>query len=289
MKVKLKIETQWLELERKSMSKMKKDYEDWERETLKKAKDAKDLRSLREVFYQMGDRWEFDQATGAWLSDGEPLDAVGLILKMPGLEPNKERFVLYAVMAYSKGFTQQFDHLGDKERIIVERDTKSGKLAVWSTTGHGAMDLYPADLSAFDTLEKALESSHLVAQPGDHALRLETPHATGWLDAIAKRLWEIAGGNKQFSARIAHILLEDKQVFCTGTDDADHIITRIFHGSGDRQHRGNTYPAADTAYRAVILNRRGMAERPGHVTDTLAGMHIGKIDGRFADGLDNQA
>ena len=55
MKVKLKIETQWLELERKSMSKMKIDYEAWERETLQKAKDAHDLRGLREVFYQLGD------------------------------------------------------------------------------------------------------------------------------------------------------------------------------------------------------------------------------------------
>jgi hypothetical protein len=185
---------------------MKRDYEEWERDTLRKAKDAKDLRSLREVFYQLGDRWEFDQATGAWLSGGEPLDAVGLVLKMPGLESNKERFVLYAVMAYSKGFTQKFDHLGDKERVIVERDTKTGKLSVWSTTGHGAMDLYPADLSSFETLEKALESSYLVAQPGDHALRFETPHATGILDAIAKKLWEIAGGNKEFSLKEIDVL-----------------------------------------------------------------------------------
>jgi len=206
MKVKLKIETQWLELERKSMSKMKRDYETWERETLKKARDAQDLRGLREVFYQLGDRWEFDQATGAWLAGGDPLDAVGLTLKMPGLEPNKERFVLYAVMAYSKGFTQKFDHLGDKERIIVERDTKTGKLSVWSTTGHGAMDLFPTDLTSFKTIENALKSSHLVAQPGDHALRFETPQSTGFIDYISKRLWEIAGGSKEFSVKEIDIL-----------------------------------------------------------------------------------
>lgn len=206
MKVKLKIETQWLELERKSMSKMKRDYKEWERDTLKKAKEAEDLRSLREVFYQLGDRWEFDQATGAWLSGGEPLDAVGLILKMPGLDPNKERFVLYAVMAYSKGFTQQFDHLGDKERIIVERDTETGKLSVWSTTGHGAMDLYPSDLTSFETIENALKSSYLIAQPGDHALRFETPRSTGFIDFITKRLWEIAGGNKEFIVKEIDVL-----------------------------------------------------------------------------------
>ena len=206
MKVKLKIETQWLELERKSMSKMKRDYEEWERETLKKAKDAQDLRSLREVFYQLGDRWEFDQATGAWLSEGEPLDAVGLVLKMPGLEPNKERYVLYAVMAYSKGFTQKFDHLGDKERIIFERDTKRVKLSVWSTSGHGAMDLFPTDLSAFKTIENALESSYLSAQPGDHALRFETTHSTGLIDFFTKRLWEIAGGTREFSVKEIDVL-----------------------------------------------------------------------------------
>lgn len=206
MKVKLKIETQWLDLERKSMSKMKRDYEAWERDTLRKAKEAQDLRSLREVFYQLGDRWEFDQATGAWLTGGEPLDAVGLILRMPGLESNKERFVLYAVMAYSKGFTKKFDHLGDKERIIVEHDTKSGKLSVWSTTGHGAMDLFPTDLTTFKTFETALKSSHLIAQPGDHALRFETPYSTGLVDFFTKRLWEIAGGNKEFSVKEIDIL-----------------------------------------------------------------------------------
>jgi len=206
MKVKLKIETQWLELERKSMSKMKMAYEAWERETLQKAKDAQDLRGLREVFYQLGDRWEFDQATGAWLGSGEPLDTVGLILKMPGLEPNKERYVLYAVMAYSKGFTQKFDHLGDKERIIVERDTETGRLSVWSTTGHGAMDLFPSDLSSFETLESALETCNLVAQPGDHALRIEIPGSSGILDFLAKRLWEIAGGNEEFTVKGIDVL-----------------------------------------------------------------------------------
>ncbi|MHA2024629.1 MAG: hypothetical protein ACW98U_01915 [Candidatus Thorarchaeota archaeon] len=206
MKVKLKIETQWLELERKSMSKMKIDYEAWERETLQKAKDAQDLRGLREVFYQLGDRWEFDQATGAWLGSGEPLDTVGLILKLPGLEPNKERYVLYAVMAYSKGLTQKFDHLGDKERIIVERDTESGKMSVWSTTGHGAMDILPSDLSSFKTLESALETCTLVAQPGDHALRIEIPGYSGILDFLSKRLWEIAGGNKNFTVKGIDVL-----------------------------------------------------------------------------------
>ena len=185
---------------------MMMDYKAWERETLQKAKDAQDLSDLREVFYQLGDRWEFDQATGAWLGKGEPLDTVGLILRMPGLEPNKERFVLYAVMAYSKGFTQNFDHLGDKERVIVERDSKSGKLSAWSTTGHGAMDLFPSDLSSYDSLEEALETCNILAQPGDHALRIENPKSSGFLDFMTKRLWEIAGGNEDYTVKAFDVL-----------------------------------------------------------------------------------
>ena len=125
---------------------------------------------------------------------------------MPGLEPTKERFVLYMVMAYSKGLTQKFDHLGDKERIIVERDTESGRMSVWSTTGHGAMDLFPSDLSSFETLESALETCNLVAQPGDHALRIEIPGSSGILDFFSKRLWEIAGGNKNFTVKGIDVL-----------------------------------------------------------------------------------
>jgi hypothetical protein len=209
MKVKLKVETQWLELERKSMEKMKRSYEEWERETLKKAKGASDLRDLRRVFYELGDRWEFDQATGAWLSGSEPLDTIGLILRMPGLKPNKERYVVYAVMAYSKGLTNQFDHLGDKERIIVERDIKTGNIQCWSTTGHGEMDIFPTDLTTFGSLSNVLTSCKIIAQPGDHALRLEVPTSTGILNIVLQRLWEIAGGNQSFQTKEIDILTVD--------------------------------------------------------------------------------
>ena len=155
------------------MKKMKRDYDSWAESTLKKAQDAQDLRALREVFYQLGDRWEWDQATGAWLSSGDPMDAVAFILRLPGFQPNKERYIVYAVMAYSKGFTDQFDHLGDKERIIIEHDLNDNTMLCWSTTGHGAMDLVPTDLSSYGGLEDALQSNFLVAQPGDHALRIE--------------------------------------------------------------------------------------------------------------------
>ncbi len=206
MKVKMKVESKWLQVERKSMEKMKRDYEVWESETLSKAKGAKDLRSLREVFYELGDRWEWNQATGAWLEGGQPLDTVGFILRMPGFHPRKERYVVYGVMAYSKGLTDQFDHLGDKERIIIERDTDSGKMLCWSTTGHGAMDLVPMDLSAFESIEDILENCYLVAQPGDHALRLEIPRERASKFDIAQRMWTISSGGIDYSSKNIEVL-----------------------------------------------------------------------------------
>ncbi|MFW9919237.1 MAG: hypothetical protein ACFFED_06545 [Candidatus Thorarchaeota archaeon] len=199
MKVKLKVESKWLELEKKSMFKMRKDYEKWESETLRKAKEAQDLRSLRDVFYQLGDRWEWDQTTGAWLADGEPLDTVGIILKMPGFSQTKERYVLYGIMAYSKGFTNKFDHLGDKERIIIERDTATGRMLSWSTTGHGAMDLLPTELTMFESVEDVLAHCCLVAQPGDHAMRLEIPRECRHPLDMNQRLWEMASGGLSYN------------------------------------------------------------------------------------------
>ena len=206
MKVRFKVDDQWLEVERKSMKKMKRDYESWAESTLQKAKDAQDLRALREVFYQLGDRWEWDQATGAWLSSGDPLDAVAFILRLPGFKPNKERYIVYAVMAYSKGLTDQFDHLGDKERIIIERDLDTNRMLSWSTTGHGAMDLVPTDLSSYEGLEDALQANFLVAQPGDHALRIEVPPSGSIMSTFLQSLWAVAGGNKSYTVKGIEIL-----------------------------------------------------------------------------------
>jgi len=205
MKVKLKIESQWLELERKSMSKIRGDYKVWEKETLRKAREAKDLRDLREIFYQLGDGWEWGQTTGAWLSEGDPLDAVGLVLRMPSFEPGKMRFVIYAVFAYSKGVTNKFDHLGDKERIILEVD-EDGGIKGWSTAGHGSMDLFPIELSQFSSLVDVMQNCYLVAQPGDHALRLENPKTEGNLPRLASRLWKIAGGGMSFAIKEIDVL-----------------------------------------------------------------------------------
>ncbi len=198
MKVKLKIEQKWLSVERSSMEKMKRDYETWATRTLEKAKAAEDLSRLREVFYELGDRWEWDQATGEWLSSGEPLDTVGLVLRLPGIEEGKERYAVYAVMAYSKGLTEQFDHLGDKERVIIERDVETNHLKVWSTTGHGMVDLFPTDLDSYNSIREILKSCYLVAQPGDHALRLELPPADDDILALVQFIWRLAGGHKTY-------------------------------------------------------------------------------------------
>lgn len=210
MKVKLKIEQKWLSVERSSMEKMKRDYETWATRTLEKAKAAEDLSRLREVFYELGDRWEWDQATGEWLSSGEPLDTVGLVLRLPGIEEGKERYAVYAVMAYSKGLTEQFDHLGDKERVIIERDVETNHLKVWSTTGHGMVDLFPTDLDSYNSIREILKSCYLVAQPGDHALRLELPPADDDILALIQFIWRLAGGYKTYRLKDFDLLtMED--------------------------------------------------------------------------------
>lgn len=220
MKVKLKIEKSWFDVERNSMTKLQKSYARWEQETLRKAREATDMTVLREVFYELGDHWEFDQTAGAWLSEGDPLDAVGVMLRMPGLSKRKERYVLYIFMAYSKGFTSQFDHLGDKERIIIERNTETGEIACWSTSGHGSIDMYPIDLSSFNSVEKALSVCYLVAQPGDHALRIDCPTNEGVLNSILSRLWRIASGTSEFSLKSIDILT---------ANDLEGILDFRFH------------------------------------------------------------
>ncbi len=220
MKVSLKIESSWLEIERKSMLKMKREYEQWEAQTLQKAKEAKDLETLREIFYKLGDRWEWNQATGAWLSSGKPLDTIGFILKMPGLLPNKERFVLYGIMAYSKGLTDQFDHLGDKERVIIERDNETGRMICWSTTGHGAMDLLPTELTMFDSVEDVLNHCYIVAQPGDHAMRLEIPRDKRHPLDMNQRLWEMASGGLTYSTN---------EIIVLTTEDIEHALDFKFY------------------------------------------------------------
>ena len=209
MKVRLRIDTQWLDAETKGMARLRRGYQSWEESTLRTAKEAKDLRGLRELFYSLGDRWEWNQTTGAWLAEGKPLETIGLILRMPGLKPDTERSILYAVMAYSKGFTAQFDHLGDKERIIIERNRKTGRVSCWSTTGHGAMDLLPVDLTGFGTIDDALLACHIVAQPGDHALRLELPSSRSGLLAIIQRLWNLASGSESFTLKEVGVVTAD--------------------------------------------------------------------------------
>ncbi len=183
------------------MSKLQADFEVWEKETLRKAREARDLRDLREVFYELGDGWEWDQATGSWLSEGEPLDAVGLVLRMPSLDPSKMRFAVYIMLAYSKGFTNKFDHLGDKERVIIEIDKNNEEIRGWSTSAHGVMDLFPVDLGQYSSLVEVLHECYLVAQPGDHALRIEDPKTRGFLSSFASQLWKIAGGGLSFTTK----------------------------------------------------------------------------------------
>ncbi len=206
MKMLLKTNERALRTEKYSADKIRRDYEYWQEQTLRRAREAADLRQLRDLFYQLGDRWEWQQTTGTWLSKGTSLESVGLVIRAPGLLPARERYILYIIMAYSKGAIGKFDHLGDKERVIIERDMATGHLRVWSTAGHGALDLWTRDLTPLGSVERVLREAYLVTQPGDHALRLEIPSLDRTHNSILQHLWRIAMGLHSFSTREVEVL-----------------------------------------------------------------------------------
>ncbi|MEM2142655.1 MAG: hypothetical protein QXQ81_05315 [Candidatus Thorarchaeota archaeon] len=246
MRILLRVDERWLQLERRWMKAMQARYKSWELVTLKQMREAKDLRSLRELFYQLGDRWEWGQATGTWLSEEHPLDAVGIVLRIPGLEDHRERYVVYAIMAYSRGVTRKFDHLGDKERVIIERDLSSGRMRAWSTTGHGAVDLVPTDLSQFRDIREALSSCSLVAQPGDHALRIEIPLGSPALWSTVQLMWSIANGLRGHVMRHMEVLenLEDDLGFEFGRFARSVIeLERVWHRLKRQSRRRWTWSA----------------------------------------------
>jgi hypothetical protein len=139
---------------------------------------------------------------------------------MPGLSKQKTRYVLYGIMAYSKGFTSQFDHLGDKERIIIERDNETGRMLSWSTTGHGAMDLLPTELTMFESVEEVMKHCFMIAQPGDHAMRLEIPQKLRHPLDMNQRLWEMASGGLSYDV---------KQIVVLTAEDIEEALDFKFH------------------------------------------------------------
>ncbi len=173
MRVRFKVNKYWLVKELEYLKKAAVKYKQWEQEVLQKAKEASDLRGLRKVLYEMGERWEWKTSTGEWLLERKPFDNVCIAFKVPSPIEGSQRFIVYVIMAFSKGATEKFDHLGDKERIIIEQD-KDGEIKVWSTIGHGAVDLKPTRIRTFNDVKDLIENSYLVAEPGDHALRLDT-------------------------------------------------------------------------------------------------------------------
>jgi hypothetical protein len=71
------------------------------------------------------------------------------------------------------------------------------------------MDIFPTELTTFGSISNVLTSCNLIAQPGDHALRLEVPTSGGVLNTILMRLWQIAGGTQSFQTKEIDILTTD--------------------------------------------------------------------------------
>ena len=62
------------------------------------------------------------------------------------------------------------------------------------------------------SLENGLDSSYLIAQPGNHALRIEVPRSSGLFNAFTRKLWDIAEGTKSFHTKSIDVLICRNQI-----------------------------------------------------------------------------
>ena len=178
MKIKAKIRMGELELEKDLQKKMTEGYQDWKEEILNKARNIKDLKELRKLMYSLGDDFDWMESTGRWLDEAKPYEVICVNLRVPGLEILKdgkrsERYTLYGILCFSKAMVKSYDHLGDLERLIVEK--RNGHFYAWSTVGHGYVEKWPEYFPDTHSLEEFYGKVHCVFERGDHSLVLEYP------------------------------------------------------------------------------------------------------------------
>ncbi|MHA1651439.1 MAG: hypothetical protein ACTSYB_14715 [Candidatus Helarchaeota archaeon] len=181
MKIRVKIRKGELPLEKNLQKRMTEEYESWKQEILAKARNIKDLKELRQFMYSLGDDFDWIESTGRWLERAKPYEIICVNIRVPGLETLKnglrtERFTLYGILAFSKAIIDAYDHLGDLERVIVEK--RDGHFYAWSTVGHGYVEKWPEYFPNTQSLEDFYKKVHVVFERGDHSLVLEYPKPT---------------------------------------------------------------------------------------------------------------
>ena len=141
MKIQVKIRKGEVPLEENLQKKMTKEYDSWKEGILDKARNLKDLKELRKLMYSLGEDFEWTESTGRWLTKAKPYEIICINIRVPGLEPQTERYSLYGILAFSKAIIKAYDHLGDLERVILEK--RKGHFYAWSEVGHGYTEKWP--------------------------------------------------------------------------------------------------------------------------------------------------
>lgn len=172
MKVKVKVsEEEWKE-EKDSQERLLELYKDREEKIVQRVKNISDLKDLREIISELGDDFEWEESTTRWLKKSEPFEFACLNMRVPGLEPLKERFIFWGIMAFSAAPVARFDHLGDLERILFELDKEKGMLWACSTVAHGFLNQFWEKIGEYQDINDAINSEELriVFEPGDHSI-----------------------------------------------------------------------------------------------------------------------
>ncbi len=139
----------------------------------------RDIKGIFKYFTKEVDKKAYYLLSTEWMKQEKSLvEKIGFTLRLPGLKEREERYTIYILMAYSKGFViapSSAHHPGDLERVIIlTYPSGKGKRAYYylNTAAHGYPVLFKELLGVHDSLEKALENCSFYFKPGDHAVGL---------------------------------------------------------------------------------------------------------------------
>lgn len=139
----------------------------------------RDIKGIFKYFFKEIDKKAYYLLSDEWMKENTSLvEKIGFAFKLPGLGMNEERYTIYILMPYSKGFViapSSAHHPGDLERVIIFTYPALGdkrKYYYLNTAAHGYPSLFKDYLGIYDSLEKALQKCSFYFKPGDHAVGL---------------------------------------------------------------------------------------------------------------------
>ncbi|MHA1380259.1 MAG: hypothetical protein ACTSRG_17935 [Candidatus Helarchaeota archaeon] len=139
-----------------------------------KLQETGDLTQLRKLVQDLGPDFEWEETTSRWLKDSKPYDFVCVNMRMAGLDLKKERYSFWGIMSFSKAPVQTFDHLGDLERVIFEKD-ENNHFTAYSTIIHGVLDQLPEKIGDYKDINEVLVDPNItfMFEPGDHSIYVD--------------------------------------------------------------------------------------------------------------------